>query len=53
MDFLGLIVTPVVTQSEKVEVVSLSILCHLLMKRLIGHEHVTPNVGGSSLLTLW
>ena len=53
MDFLGLIVTPVVTQSEKVEIVSLSILRHLLVKRLVAHEHVTPNVGGGSLLTLW
>ena len=53
MDFLGLVVTPVVTQSEKVEIVSLSILYHLLVKRLIAHEHVTPNVGGSSLLALW
>ena len=53
MDFLGLVVTPVVTQSEKVEIVSLSILYHLLVKRFIAHEHVTPNVGGSPLLALW
>ena len=53
MDFLGLIMTPMVTQSEEVEIVSLSILCHLLVKRLIAHEHVTPNVGGGSLLALW
>ena len=53
MDFLGLVVTPVVTQSEKVEIVSLSILYHLLVKRLIAHEHVTPNVSGSPFLTLW
>ena len=44
MDFLGLIMAPMITQSKEVEIVSLSILCHLLMKWLVAHEHVTPNV---------
>ena len=53
VDFLGLIVTPMVTQPEQVEVMSLTVLHHLLVKWLVAHEHVSPDVCGGSFLALW
>ena len=50
---LRLIVRPVVSHLEQVEVVFIAVLLHLVVKHFVGHEHIAPKLSGGSFVTLW
>ena len=51
--FLCLVVRPVISQLQEVEVVFISVLDHLVVKHVVGHEHIAPKLGSGSFVALW